>query len=231
MRAPLLTAAALAAALLTGGCTEVPAVPSPPAIPSGENERDDLLKIAQQSLVDRCLTARGLRPPSQGTTSKPTAEDRKARDALFGTGARELSVTLATGYTVTAHSDGCLAEAQRTLYGDQRRWFRAQVTVNNIDAEAAARMAKVPEYQAARARWERCVGPAGDDKPPAPAVQARCDRESGLGRTRARLEPNLLAEVRELRRTELAAYGELRDRALRRAVVTLASARPENDPG
>jgi hypothetical protein len=43
-----------------------------------------------------------------------------------------LSLRLTTGHVVRAHTDGCLAAAQRRLYGDQRRWFRASVVVNNL---------------------------------------------------------------------------------------------------
>ncbi|MGN5376667.1 hypothetical protein ACQ4WX_00925 [Streptomyces lasalocidi] len=56
--------------------------------------------------------------------------------ALFGTGPAQLSVRLPTGFVVRAHSDGCLAEAQQRLYGDQRRWFRTSTIVNNLGPEA-----------------------------------------------------------------------------------------------
>ncbi|MFF1698962.1 hypothetical protein ACFVXC_35925 [Streptomyces sp. NPDC058257] len=81
-----------------------------------------------------------------GTASNPRnpgeqsvrAQERTAA-ALFGTGRTELSLKLATGYTVRAHTDGCLAAAQRTLYGDQRRWFEVSTIANNLKPEAAYR--------------------------------------------------------------------------------------------
>lgn len=158
-----------------------------------------MIKAAQKLLTDRCMAARGAAGPPA------------AQRALFGSGPAELSLTLATGYTVRAHTDGCLAEALRFLYGDQARWFRAEVTVNNLRPEAQARLAEDPAYRAALARRAACPG---DD--------ASCARASGLDALRARLEPARLAEVRAAHRAEIAAYDHLRDRAVRRAATLLA---------
>ncbi|SEE22856.1 hypothetical protein [Streptomyces sp. TLI_105] len=181
--------------LLVGGCS----VKSQPTLPASEQGRRDLIKAAQQMLVNRCMTARGAagQPPRQ--------------EALFGAGPAELSVTLATGYTVRMHTDGCLAEAHRFLYGDQARWFRAEVTVNNLRPEAQVRLAEDPGYRAALARRAAC-----------PDEDTRCARASGLDELRARLEPLRLAEVRAAHREEIATYHQLRDRALHRAAGLLA---------
>ncbi|MFG2296190.1 hypothetical protein [Streptomyces sp. NPDC048603] len=183
--------AVLLAALLAGGCAPERRSPS---LPTSERGRSDLIKAAQQVLVDRCMTARHAAGP-------PPRED-----VLFGTGPAELSVTLATGYTVRAHTDGCLAEAHRFLYGDQARWFRAEVTVNNLRPEAQARLGEDPGYRAALARRTACA-----DR------DTRCIDASGLAELRARLEPARLAEVRAAHRAEIATYDRLRDRALHRA--------------
>ncbi|MGW7432395.1 hypothetical protein ACWGIN_22945 [Streptomyces sp. NPDC054861] len=202
-----------AAVLLLSGCATVAGGPS---LPTDARERDTLLRTAERSVIERCLVARGFAPPARPRTP---AEDSRLQAALFGTGPRELSVTLATGQTVTAHSDGCLATARSTLYGDQARWFRAQVTVDNLRTEAQARMKTDPAHRAALDRWTRCAAPPGRPRParPEPAVAARCERESGLADVRARLEPVELAQVRTLRRDQLATYQQLRTRALRRA--------------
>ncbi|MCB8905574.1 MULTISPECIES: hypothetical protein [unclassified Streptomyces] len=223
-RRALLTAAA---ALLLSGCTAVgPGAPTTPGVPSGKAAQDALLKAAEHRLVVDCLSRRGLSP-----ASRPRApdEERKLQTALFGAGPRELSVTLATGATVTAHEDGCVAGARQRLYGDQRRWFRAQVVVDNLRAEAQARMRDDPTHRAALDRWTRCVAPPGSPRPdrPDPAVAARCSRESGLDEVRERLEAAELATVRALRRDELTTYRQLRDRALRQAVELPAPIRPQ----
>ncbi|WP_435972532.1 hypothetical protein [Streptomyces sp. Qhu_M48] len=226
-RHALLTAAA---ALLLSGCTAVgPGAPDAPAVPSGAAAQDALLKTAEHRLVVDCLKGRGL-----SLASRPRApdEDRTLQAALFGAGPRELSVTLATGATVTAHEDGCLATARHRLYGDQRRWFRAQVVVDNLRAEAQARMSDDPVHRAALARWTRCVTPSGSPRPdrPDPAVATRCARESGLDEVRERLETAELATVRALRREELTTYRQLRDRALRRAAELPAPTHPQKGP-
>ncbi|WP_405585379.1 hypothetical protein [Streptomyces sp. NBC_01092] len=134
--------------------------------------------------------------------------------ALFGTGPAQLSVTLSTGYTVRMHTDGCLAQALRYLYGDQASWFRAEVIVNNLRPEAQARLGEDPRYRAALARRAAC-----------PDKDTRCVRASGLEELRAALEPDRLTEVRRAHRKEIATYDRLRDRAVHRAADVLA-ARP-----
>jgi hypothetical protein len=235
---------ALLALLALGGCaTPTGAGRDAPALPRTERERDDLIKAAQQVLVDRCLAGRGLSSKAdpgerredgrndQREGGKEDAADRRLQGALFGRGRTELSVTLATGYTVRAHTDGCLAAAQRELYGDERRWFRAEVVVNNLRAEARLRLKDDPDHRAAHGRWVHCVTPDHGPRPerPAPAVVARCDRESGLDEVRARLEPALLAQVRAERRDQLTTYRQLRTRALHRAADLYAERTvPEN---
>lgn len=182
--------------LLAGGC----AGPPPPVLPTSEQARGDLIRAAQQVLVDRCMTARGAAGPSAS---------REA--ALFGTAPAELEVTLATGHTVRTHTDGCLAQAHRYLYGDQARWFRAEVTVNNLRPEAQARLKEDPRYRAALARRAACR-----------EEDTRCARKSGLGDLRARLEPARLAAVRAAHRDDIATYERLRDHALHRAARLLA---------
>ncbi|MFF9017074.1 hypothetical protein ACF09C_29425 [Streptomyces sp. NPDC014870] len=213
-------AAVLVAAVLLTGCgTTAPG----PTVPPTPEAQDALLKSVERTLVDRCLEARGLTLARRPDTSE---DDRRLQAALFGSGPRELSLTLATGHTVTAHTDGCLASAREALYGDQTRWFRAEVTVNNLRSEAQDRMKDDPAHRAALARWNRCATPPGTAGAarPDPAVVVRCDKESGLAGVRARLEPVELAHVRALRGDQLTTYQQLRTRALRRAVELSAPA-------
>jgi len=214
-----LCAAALAVLAVAGCATTTAGRGTAPALPGTERGRDDLIDAAQRMLVDRCLARQGLALQEPAAEGQQSTADRRLQEALFGRGRPELSVTLATGYTVTAHTDGCLAAAERDLYGDQRLWFRTRVVVNNLRAEAQQRMKRDPDYRAATARWTRCVTPAHRARPgrPDPAVSTRCARESGLTRLRARLGPALLARVRAERHGQLTTYRQLRTRALRRA--------------
>ncbi|MCX5395128.1 hypothetical protein [Streptomyces sp. NBC_00094] len=223
-RRALVTAAA---SLLLSGCAVIgPNGPGEPGVPADRAAQDTLLKAAEHRLAVDCLADRGLTLTAR---ARSPAEDRTLQAALFGAGPSELSVTLATGATVTAHEDGCLATARGRLYGDPRRWFRAQVTVDNLRAEAQARVRDDPAHQEALARWTRCATPPGRPRPdrPDPAVGARCARESGLGDVRARLEAVELLAVRALHRDELTAYRQLRDRALLRAVELSAPTHPQ----
>ncbi|TXS52905.1 hypothetical protein [Streptomyces sp. t39] len=129
------------------------------AAPQGPPHPDDLVKAAQLRLTDACLTRQGLTPPRPGPTPPSEREALRVSDALFGTGRAELSLTLATGHEIRAHTDGCLAAAHRRLYGDERAWFRASAVVNNLRPEAAHRgtdLASVRRTHGAEiADWER----------------------------------------------------------------------------
>ncbi|WP_260610365.1 hypothetical protein, partial [Streptomyces sp. WAC06614] len=180
---------------------------------------DDVIKAATRTLTDACLTGRGLTPPRPGG-NMPAGQERQVAAALFGAGPAELSLTLPTGYTVRAHTDGCLAQAQRQLYGDQADWFRASVTVNNLRPLVQQRLGQDPAYAAALARRAACA-----------EADTGCVRASGLPELRARLEPALLAEVRAAHRTEIAAYDRLRDRAAHRAAGVLAEPPTPHEKG
>ncbi|NEB00492.1 hypothetical protein [Streptomyces sp. SID13726] len=139
--------AVLAALVLLGAgsaCTAQRTAPAP----------DDVIKAATRKLTDDCLTRQGITESSG---------QQRVSDALFGAGRPELSLRLPTGYVVRAHTDGCLAAAQQRLYGDQDRWFRTSVVVNNLAPEAAeahrplsevraAHRAEIAEYRRLRAR-------------------------------------------------------------------------------
>ncbi|MGW0711021.1 hypothetical protein ACWD4G_34555 [Streptomyces sp. NPDC002643] len=111
---------------------------------------DDVIKVATQRLTDDCLLRQGLTPPRPGQSPPPGDERERVDAALFGAGRPELSLRLTTGHVVSAHTDGCLAAAQRRLYGDQRRWFRASVVVNNLRPEAAHTHRTLAEVRADR---------------------------------------------------------------------------------
>ncbi|MFD7295120.1 hypothetical protein ACFV9W_17720 [Streptomyces sp. NPDC059897] len=120
---------------------------------------DDTIRAATLALTDRCLTRQGLTPPRPGRRPADRAEEQRVAAALFGRPPAELSLTLANGIPVRAHTDGCLAAAQRTLYGDQKRWFQVSTVVNNLKPEAAHRdlsLASVrARHRADLADWQR----------------------------------------------------------------------------
>ncbi|MEU9012723.1 hypothetical protein AB0D12_23770 [Streptomyces sp. NPDC048479] len=147
--AGLLTAPLLLTGCLLTSCT----APAPHPVP------DEVIKTATQRLTDACLTRQGLTPPRPGQSPPPAYEQQRVAAALFGGGRAELSIALPTGYVVRAHTDGCLAAAQRRLYGDQRAWFRVSVIVNNLKPEAAHTQRSLAEVRARHrvelADWRR----------------------------------------------------------------------------
>ncbi|UXY21061.1 hypothetical protein N8I84_21990 [Streptomyces cynarae] len=137
--------------VLTACATKATAPPRP--------SPDDVIKAATRRLTDDCLARQGLVPPRPGQPTPSSVEQRRVSDALFGSGEAELSLRLPTGYVVRAHTDGCLAAAQQRLYGDQRRWFRTSVIVNNLQPEAEQSHRSLAEvrsrHRAEIAEWQR----------------------------------------------------------------------------
>jgi hypothetical protein len=183
------------------------------------------------------------RQPAPRPRGEEARRQQRLVDALFGTGRRELSTRTATGLVVRAHSDGCLARAQRLLYGDQARWFRATVAANNLEAAAHHRVTRDPAYRAVLARWADCVAPVYKAADPdelrgawqrrardlaphqAAALQrryavaeARCVRSTGLAGTGTRLEKRHTADVRAEYAPLIADHRRMRERGLRYAV-------------
>ncbi|GHE08358.1 hypothetical protein [Streptomyces alanosinicus] len=120
---------------------------------------DDVVKAATRQLTDDCLMHRGLTPPRPGGPTPSIAGQQRVAAALFGAGRPQLSLRLPTGYVVRAHTDGCLAAAQRRLYGDQVRWFRTSVVVDNLGPEATATHRSLAEVRARHhaeiTEWQR----------------------------------------------------------------------------
>lgn len=125
----------------------------------GLRDPDAAIKAATLQLTDGCLRRRGLTTPSPNQPRASADDARRVDAALFGTGPTELSLKLPTGYTVRAHTDGCLATAQQRLYGDQRAWSRVSVVVNNLKPEAARTRRTLADVRARHreeiAAWQR----------------------------------------------------------------------------
>ncbi|MEV6739085.1 hypothetical protein AB0N14_20035 [Streptomyces sp. NPDC051104] len=136
---------------------------------------DDVIKAATQKLTDDCLARQGLSPPRPGQPTPSSVEQRRLSDTLFGSGEAELSLRLPTGYVVRAHTDGCLAAAQQRLYGDQRRWFRTSVIVNNLQPEAEQTHRSLAEV---RSRHSAEIAEWRPRRPcPAAAATSACGRK------------------------------------------------------
>ncbi|MFD7627002.1 hypothetical protein ACFV7Q_13375 [Streptomyces sp. NPDC059851] len=166
-----------------------------------------------------------------------------ARTALMGAAPVGLSVEAPTGMTVTASADGCIADAQRGLYGDLATWFRVKVVTMNLRPVREARVREDARYAGAVAEWAACMKAAGrphatpdesrqaaarygEELPPAEAdaaaaglavVEATCATGTPLARVSQSLDRAYGEELRTRHRAELTLRWRLQNEALPKA--------------
>ncbi len=194
--------------------------------------------------------ARPVRPPR--AVADPEAEARLAH-ALYGSpDDPRVSVTLSTQVQIQASTRGCSARAQRRLYRDFARWFRAHAVVENLLTEVQPLVLRDRRFRAALAVWSGCMRRAGHTArspvhlreqlarqlPTLTArrararerelgtAEARCTRHTGLARAGRALEREYMARERRLRRPQIVTRRALEHAALPTARRLLAGARP-----
>lgn len=162
--------------------------------------------------------------------------------AMFGSKTDQVSVTVPSGDTVVQNADGCLAAAERRLYGDFTRWFRAQTVTGNLEPAIEPKVFADPRYLAARRAWSACVGAyghpaagpaelesqaaaagAGPEREIA-AIDAACNARTKLAATGRALDAELGAPVRAEYRWAIDDYAALRREALPRAAAITRAA-------
>ncbi|MDX2563206.1 hypothetical protein PV371_26595 [Streptomyces sp. TX20-6-3] len=147
--------------------------------------------------------------------------DRRAAALVAANGPSPdgLTVRLPGGGTMRRSDRGCVAEAQRRLYGDLGAWFRSSIRVGTLRQILRSRVVADTGYQKTLGAWRRCMGRSGyaftspaaaraaalspvrplpeDREIRLALAEARCAAESGLSRTARRLDAHhdrLLAE-------------------------------------
>ncbi|MFD3518462.1 hypothetical protein [Streptomyces sp. NPDC058657] len=115
----------------------------------GGKEERKVAKAIQADPNQRYL--RGLSPSAR------TA----AGTALMGASAEGLSVKVPNGMTITASTEGCIADAERNLYGDLSNWFRVKVITMNLRPVREERVRQDRRYAAAVRQWATCMRAAG----------------------------------------------------------------------
>ncbi|MGW6568622.1 hypothetical protein [Streptomyces sp. NPDC054975] len=157
-----------------------------------------------------------------------------------------LTVDLPGGGTVRRSDRGCVAEAQRRLYGDLGAWFRASTRVEALEQLRRSRVTNEAEYQERLAAWGLCMRRAGHAfTTPAAAraaalssvrplstahevalalAEVRCAEESALARTARRLDAHHGGLLAREFRTDVEARDRLRAAALPRARHVLGDA-------
>ncbi|MEU3404482.1 hypothetical protein ABZ766_11115 [Streptomyces sp. NPDC006670] len=170
----------------------------------------------------------------------PARERAAARTALMGASPTGLSATAPTGMTLTASTDGCIARAQRTLYGDLPAWFRVKVVTMNLRPAQEERVRRDARYAEAVGRWAACMAEAGrpyaspaDSRQAAAALaeglppdradtaetalavtEATCATSSGLGRVSQALDRAYGEEVRTRHQDDITLGRRLQNAAL-----------------
>lgn len=119
-----------------------------------------------------------------------------ARAALIGATAEGLSVKVPNGMTITASTKGCIADAERTLYGDLPDWFRVKVITMNLRPLREVRVRQDRRYTRAVRQWAACMRTAGHPyKSPEESRQAVVRRREGLSVAEADTTETALAVV------------------------------------
>lgn len=159
--------------------------------------------------------ARAANPNAAYRASLPEAH-RKSYDAALDEGveAPVMTATLPSGGTVRKQVGGCVARAERQLYGDPVTWFRAEKTVGGLQQLYVPQVMADKQFARALRAWARCMAAAGHPyKDPAEARRAglRAALDQAAGRT-SDLERKAFGEERAI---AVADAGCARDTSLR----------------
>lgn len=170
--------------------------------------------------------------------------------ALFGDeDSRVVSVRLPAGGRVGTRTDGCVANARDTLYGDLAQWFRASKVAENLVPLYAEDLTQDRGFKEAVRKWSHCMRGKGHDYAAPEKIRDRlpelnerlapdrahaaevrlavaealCARSSELGRTARRLEQEYRDKAIGTRyRAEVDTYLRLQHRALTTAGAVTA---------
>ncbi|WP_344857678.1 hypothetical protein [Amycolatopsis ultiminotia] len=178
------------------------------------------------------------------------SEDRRAAVAAAygGTGSSAVEVVVPGGATIGQSDTGCLAEAQRTLYGDFAAWVRASTVTGNLSSLYQPKVTGDPRFQKAVTAWSGCMHSAGlsyaspqqiqqklpeltDGQSPSRAhrtevelavAEADCALATPLSKVARDLDRQYGDEIRQQYRAEVETTERLRRDALGRAEELLA---------
>lgn len=142
---------------------------------------------------------------------------REAYDDALDEGfdAPMITVEIPGGGTLSKRMGGCVAGAEKKLYGDPREWFRAEKVVGHLRSLYVPRVLADRRFSAAQKAWSRCMKGAGFDyKDPG------ASRQSAAARFERASEPEAFTAERELavadatcaRKTALRSIGEEREK-------------------
>ncbi|GII33824.1 hypothetical protein [Planotetraspora mira] len=177
------------------------------------------------------------------------AERQRWGDAYFGpSSAAKVQVTLPNGAVVETSSEGCLAEAQKQVFGSLEQMLKSENFAGNLPIEVRKRANADPAMRSLNASWSACMakqGYAGLAEPIAARAKAgefyknadggfaaeaklavadsSCERSIGYGPARKRLEDLYYTAALIHYEPEVTAVQEVNSAALARARKILAS--------
>ncbi|MET9541829.1 hypothetical protein ABZY16_30730 [Streptomyces sp. NPDC006553] len=167
--------------------------------------------------------------------------DRRATALVTANGPSPdgLTVRLPGGGTMRRSDRGCVAEAQRRLYGDLGSWFRSSTRVGTLQQILRSRVVADTGYQKSLGVWRRCMGRTGyafatpaaaraaalspvrplpkDREIGLALAEVRCAEESALSGTARRLDAHHDRLLAEEYRADVETRDRLRAAALPRA--------------
>ena len=187
--------------------------------------------------------------PNAAYRATLSEKHRKAYDKALddGVDAPVIAVKLPTGGTVRKQVGGCVAEAERRLYGDPETWFRAEKTVSSLQPLYVPQLMADQQFAQALTAWSQCMGRAGHPyKDPGEArraglqaalkstsaetfeaeraiavADAVCTRETSLRSLGNERETHYVNLLRDRYGKALDTYAQLQREALARAVETV----------
>ncbi len=173
------------------------------------------------------------------------ARKRLALRALNGARPEGLQARLPSGVRLSRSDSSCTSRAQRSLYGDVARWFRASTVVQGLTAIRVGRVTADRAFIRATRRWAACM--RAKSHPYASPFEARdaatrstaprhslterrtavaeatCARVTGLSATARRLDRVHALDLQHAYRSEVAAERGMQLAALPRARSVIAA--------
>ncbi|CAL9549049.1 hypothetical protein [Streptomyces sp. enrichment culture] len=126
-------------------------------------------------------------PNGDHMRSLPREQRARYGQALLGTAAHRIDVELPDGVAFL-NADGCIARAERRLYGDLATWLKAQMVVVNLEGEVSRRIFADKRVGRTVGPWRACMKAAGHAYSDPEAARAefveayRASAERGAGR-------------------------------------------------
>ncbi|MFI6253648.1 hypothetical protein [Streptomyces sp. NPDC051016] len=138
-----------------------------------------------------------LRNPNNAYRKGLTATRQAAYDTALDGGRRAeaLRTDVPGGGSVSKRTGGCDGEAERTLYGDPRTWFRLDTTASNLRPLYVGKLLHDRRFTAAVHAWSACMRRAGHPYPD-PDAARQATREHPAVQTRAEEARSFAAETR-----------------------------------